>query len=187
MDELVSQFVGITDSTAEKARQYLNISDNNLEQAIELFFNTGGVDLLESTDNTAQASNPEAAAAAPRNPADVIEIDSDGDDDTAGHKTPKATTTHSTLESDEAMARRLQEEMYGDSGGRSGGGGGAMDTDAEGYRAPIARTRETLMGPDSYDLDDPADLRAAMQEQMIRRQQASNYPLPLPFADTLPY
>lgn len=170
MDELVSQFVGITDSTTDKARQYLNISDNNLEQAIELFFNTGGVDLLESTDNnTPQVSDPEAA---PRSRPDVIEIESDGDDDTAGHKTPKA-TTQSTLQSDEAMARRLQEEMYGDAGGRDDGGT-SMDTDAEGYRAPIARTRETLVGPDSYDLDDPSDLRAAMQEQMLRRQQGRN-------------
>lgn len=164
MDELVAQFVGITDSTEGKARQYLQIADNNLEQAIELFFTSGGTDLFDATPST---TNPPPTT---RRQPEVIELDSDGDDedDTESRRRTQAPVAGSSLESDEEMARRLQEEMYG--GGNTGPG-----MDAEGYRAPIARTRETLVGPDSYDLDNPADLRAAMREQMFARQQARMY------------
>ncbi|EWC46147.1 hypothetical protein DRE_04525 [Drechslerella stenobrocha 248] len=53
-------------------------------------------------------------------------------------------------EDDEAMARRLQEEMYAETGGNSSrwGGGGADDEFGDGIRAPMARTTETLVGPD---------------------------------------
>lgn len=68
------------------------------------------------------------------------------------------------VEDDEAMARRLQEEFYG-------AAGAGETTDAEGIRAPIARTTETLVGPGAYDLDDEDDMRAAVLEQMRARQQ----------------
>ena len=165
MDELVAQFVGITDSTESKARQYLQITDNNLEQAIELFFTSGGTDLFDAAPPT--TTNPPPATRTQR---EVIELDSDEDDenDTESRTRASAPAAASALESDEEMARRLQEEMYG-----AGNTGSGMD--AEGYRAPIARTRETLVGPDSYDLDNPADMQAAMREQMYARQQARMY------------
>ena len=43
------------------------------------------------------------------------------------------------------VARRLQEEMYGSGDGGSGAGFGG-DVDAEGVRAPMARTTETPSG-----------------------------------------
>ena len=67
-------------------------------------------------------------------------------------------------EDDEAMARRLQEEFYG-------APATSESADAEGIRAPIARTTETLVGPGAYDLDDEGDMRAAVLEQMRARQQ----------------
>ena len=67
-------------------------------------------------------------------------------------------------EDDEAMARRLQEEFYG-------APAASESTDAEGVRAPIARTTETLVGPGAYDLDDEGDMRTAVLEQMRARQQ----------------
>ncbi len=71
---------------------------------------------------------------------------------------------YETVDEDEAMARRLQEEYYG-----SAGTGG--DVDAEGIRAPIARTTETLVGPESFDVNDEAQMRAAVLEQMRARHQ----------------
>lgn len=165
MDDLVSQFVGITDSTAEKARQYLGVSDNNVEQAIALYFETGGQDLGGTTEPVTAPPTSKNHSTGGR---EIIDLDSDDDGD--GDATPKRSAgapAGQSMESDEEMARRLQEEMYG-----GGGGGAGRSMDAEGYRAPIARTRETLVGPDSYDLDDPEDMRAAMREQMYLRQQA---------------
>lgn len=75
-----------------------------------------------------------------------------------------------SFEDDEAMARRLQEEMYG--GG--GGGGAGDDVDSEGVRAPMARTTETLVGPNSDWSTvgrDPGEMRAAVAEQMMARQR----------------
>jgi UBX domain-containing protein 7 len=172
MDELVSQFVAITDTTSEKARQYLNISDGNIENAVELFFTTGGVDLIENADSAPATSDQPSTtrAAATREQPEVIDLDSDEDEGIgrAGGQVLNSGTSRlpqsATAESDEAMARRLQEEMYA---GTDVAGG----VDAEGYRAPIARTRETLVGPDPYELNDHDGMRAAVEEQIMRRQQ----------------
>lgn len=75
-----------------------------------------------------------------------------------------STSRAGPLEDDEAMARRLQQEIYGDAGV-------GEQTDAEGVRAPIARTTETLVGPGAYDMDDEDEMRAAVLEQMRARQQ----------------
>lgn len=71
---------------------------------------------------------------------------------------------YETVDEDEAMARRLQEEYYGSTG--TGG-----DFDVEGIRAPIARTTETLVGPESFDVNDESQMRAAVLEQMRARHQ----------------
>ena len=68
----------------------------------------------------------------------------------------------SSYEDDEAMARRLQEEAYG-----AGGGGAGMDD----IRAPMARTTETLVGPDANWGGGEDDMRASIAEQMMARQQ----------------
>ncbi|KAJ8106686.1 hypothetical protein OPT61_g9376 [Boeremia exigua] len=70
----------------------------------------------------------------------------------------------SNLESDEELARRLQEEDYG-------GGGSARVKDE--VRAPIQRTQETLVGPGSnWGPGDPEDdIDAMVQEQLARRQR----------------
>ena len=182
-DELVAQFVGITNASSEKASQYLRICDNNVQQAIELFFNTGGADLGEAAGSPAQSS----AQAPPVPPAhtrpgaqtDPIDLDTDEEMDTdepeivdvrpggAARSSPPpaagASATGHTQEDDETMARRLQEQFYS-------GADMAGDVDADGYRAPIARTRETLVGPGSYTYDDPDDSQALL-DQMRRRNE----------------
>ncbi|CAD6574606.1 MAG: hypothetical protein ASARMPRED_006826 [Alectoria sarmentosa] len=73
------------------------------------------------------------------------------------------------VDDDEAMARRLQEEFYG-AAGMSGGGGAEM-VDEHGYRAPIGRTTETLVGPGSFDPTDEDEMNAAVTDQMAARRQ----------------
>ena len=75
------------------------------------------------------------------------------------------------VDEDEAMARRLQEEYYGGAQ-RGGAGSGNTMLDEEGYRAPIARTTQTLVGPDSFDPSNAEEMRAAVMEQMMARRQA---------------
>ena len=88
---------------------------------------------------------------------------------TSSSATPPAGQAPIAVDDDEAMARRLQEEFYG-AAGRTGGVG-AETVDEHGYRAPIARTTETLVGQGSYDPTDEDDMRAAVMEQMAARRQ----------------
>lgn len=154
-DEAITTFCSITDTTPQQAQQYLQFSDGNVEQAIELFFNNP--DLAGS----APAAQPQPASTRD----DPINLDDD-DDDVADMS---AAQGGPSTEDDEAMARRLQEEMYGAGGG--GGAGGAGGVDEEGVRAPMARTTETLVGPGSDWRDDPNEMQAAIGEQMQARMR----------------
>lgn len=158
MDDMIAQFTSITGATPERAQQYLNVSDNNVEQAVTLFFETGGADMGGALPEQ-QASQPAASGRGYRENADgTVTIDSDDDEVmTTGSRPAQPSANY---EDDEAMARRLQEEAYG-----SGGAGGGMDE----VRAPMARTTETLVGPDA-DWGGPDDMRAAIAEQMAARQ-----------------
>ena len=159
MDEQISTFCSFTSATPQQAQQYLSLTDNNVEQAVELFFNSP--DLGNAPSQPAQPSS---------NSNNPITIDDDDDDDVqmgGGGQAPGA-----SFEDDEAMARRLQEEMYGSSAGGGGGGGdgrGGIDPET-GVRAPMARTTETLVGPGSDWRNDPEEMNAAIFEQMQRRR-----------------
>lgn len=92
------------------------------------------------------------------------------------HTPPVATPTPGAgvgaMDDDEAMARRLQEEFYGIGGGPPGASSSNTDLlDEHGYRAPIERTTETLIGPESFDPSNPDEMRAAVLEQMAARRQ----------------
>ncbi|KAF8245351.1 hypothetical protein K440DRAFT_555949 [Wilcoxina mikolae CBS 423.85] len=152
-DELVAQFMAITDSTSKKkAESYLKVSDNDLAQAIQLFFDTGGADIEASIPTSSAAPPLPARQTGARNGPLEIDEDDDMEDDDV-RQALRASEQHPTLpaqsgpvsyEDDEAMARRLQEEFYGT------GGGEAIDME-NGVRAPIAKTRETLVGPEDDD------------------------------------
>jgi hypothetical protein len=135
--EKVAQFVELTGATTQKAQSYLKVSDNNLEAALTLFFDTGGVDI--EADIPTSHPSPMRQAGTGSQPIDV-------DDDLAEamRASGAAAGGSNTYEDDEAMARRLQEEFYGSGGGSSSMGGDEV-------RAPMARTRETLVGPDIDD------------------------------------
>lgn len=201
-DDALSQFAAITGTTADRAQQYLTLTDGNLEQAIELYYANDGAE-LESAPSVAsiQPSQPPAVPPSSTRPSrsrqgyedsrGVVHVDSEPESDISDDENAERATTasarrqpHSTstslpqtqaastsssiqarpVEDDETMARRLQEEFYGATGAGEA-------TDAEGIRAPIARTTETLVGPGAYDLDDEDDMRAAVLEQMRARQQ----------------
>lgn len=146
-EEAILNFVSITGANPQKAAQYMRLADNNLEQAIQLFFDSPNLDVGDgpAPTNTTAPSNSE-------NP---ITVDSDeemSDFDVGA----QAHSRRSDVEDDEAMARRLQEEMYGQ---------------PEQVRAPMARTTETLVGPGSNwgPGDEDEDVEARVQEQLRRR------------------
>jgi hypothetical protein len=167
MDDQIAQFSGITAATTSQAEQYLALTEGNLEQAIQLYFEDPS--LATSTPaapaaTTAAASHQPAASSRPKRKAytedddGVVHVDSDESEDFdmgEAHEPPAADTN-----ADAEMARRLQEEMYS--------GGGTMDPDA--VRAPMARTTETLIGP---DLDDD-DISHMVQQQLLERRRRAN-------------
>ena len=159
-EENVANFCGITSCSPEQAAQYLRLTDGNLEQAIQLFFDSPGL-----ADAPAAPSQPSAAASSAQNPIN-IDSDDDMDFDPAPQGNAPSTRAQPGVEDDEAMARRLQEEMYGGGGGAAGGAGN------DEIRAPIERRVETLVGPGSNwgPADDEEDLDAMVQEQLARRR-----------------
>ncbi|KAF2842822.1 hypothetical protein M501DRAFT_1012217 [Patellaria atrata CBS 101060] len=157
--ETVAQFVAFTDASSERAAQYLQLTDGNLEQAIQLFYDSP--DLTFGTTNT--NAQPPTSTGGSR-PEDAINLEDSDDNmsEESGYALPRQIHPTASTEDDEAMARRLQEEMYG------GGGSSGMN---EGVRAPIERTTETLVGPGASWGGDSDDMRAAITEQLLARQR----------------
>ena len=198
-DEAVAQFVSFTSSTTERAQQYLQLTDGNVQQAINIFFTNDGNDPAGSTSSTQQqTSQPPPVPPTETRPSNrgqgyedengIVHIDSDTEypedvtPQITRHQTQRSGIARSrpdiqtplssalandvpvdALDEDEVLARRLQEEFYS-----AGGLGGEVDPD--GVRAPIGRTTETLVGPDSLDTTNE-QIRAAVQEQMRARQR----------------
>jgi UBX domain-containing protein 7 len=152
MGDLVAQFTEITGATPELATQYLQLADFDIEQSMQLYFENGGAPLTEEPAQPPRRTHFEDEAG-------VVHLDSDTDDDNAPARAA------STFEDDAAMARRLQEEMYG----VSAGAGGIGEPD-QAVRAPMARTTETLVGPD-LDFDDEEDMHTNILSQLRARQR----------------
>lgn len=167
-EENILNFVGITSCDPDKAAQYLRLTDNNLEQAIQLFFDSPNLDFGPASTSQAPTSN---AASSAQNPIHIDSDDEMSDFDPAAHtSTPPARPPPDT-EDDEAMARRLQEEMYG-----GGGPGGAQGVDPDEVRAPMQRTTETLVGPDAnWGPPDEDEMHDMVQEQLARRRAGTPY------------
>ncbi len=183
MDEAISTVSAITGATPQVARHFLNLTDGDPEQAIQLFY-----DSPDLSSGMAQEPSPASAIQTQqsqhrhaRDPPDIVHIDSDSDGDIAMDADTDtennfsgpgdsnlhtaqaaASTTYSSYEDDEAVARRIQEELYA-------GGDMAGDYDTQGIRAPLARTTETLVGPGSEWTAE--DMHEAVLQQMRARQQ----------------
>jgi len=147
MEEDILNFVSITSADPQKAAQYLRLTENNLEQAIQLYFDSPNLDVGGGGEQVAsETSRPPAASAR-----DPIEIDSDEE------MSEYEPTEPYRPEDDEAMARRLQEEMFGGQGPEGD------------VRAPMARTTETLVGPGAEYA--PQDLDDLVAQQMAARRR----------------
>ncbi|KAL4881385.1 hypothetical protein BJY04DRAFT_207501 [Aspergillus karnatakaensis] len=151
--DVVAQFAEITGSNPELAAQYLQLTDFNIEQAMQLYFDNNGAPLTQepvpSTSAPSRASRP-----AYEDDSGVVHLDSDDEDTRATPRNQPGDAA--TFEDDAAMARRLQEEMYG-----------AQDTNDD-VRAPMARTTETLVGPEA---DFGGDMHESILSQVRNRQQ----------------
>lgn len=192
MDEdAVAQFVSFTSSTSDDAIQYLRLTDGDIQQAIDLFYANDGNDLSSSAQAPPTSSRPPGRRQRGYEDSHgIVHIDSDSefsDDENPeamstslsgpavsarsrpSTHTPSRTTPPSAsvaVDDDEAMALRLQEEIYAGAGARE-----VTGADPDGLRAPIGRTTETLVGPGSFDPSNAHELRTAVLEQMRARQQ----------------
>lgn len=189
-DEAISSVTAITGASPEVARHYLQLTDGNLEQAIQLYFDSP--ELASMASNTAPAPPPPSSRPVPRtvsrtDSSGVIHIDSDDDameediddDDTIQRQAAGSAAPGVPYEDDEAMARRMQQELY--SGGDQSG---ALDGD--GVRAPIGRTTETLVGPGA-DWEGSVDVHDAVLEQLRRRAgpRSGKCRIPTTFAEVI--
>src|ERR1700754_642642 len=114
MDEAIATVIAVCGTTTELASQYVQLADGDANQAVQLFFENGGGDLAGPPSPPPPPAAPEHAGSS----ADPIDIDAeehisdDNDPEVTGFR--KATQPPAgDYEDDEAMARRLQSEMYG--------------------------------------------------------------------------
>lgn len=184
--EAISTFSGITGASPEVAQGFLSLTGNDVERAIELFFENP--ELASSVQTGVPASAPPASAPSRSNIAredsrGIIHIDSDdddvmqlSDDDVDRDDDDRATAAQAAAlaqeEEDAAMAKRLQEELYGENpGSGSGAGAGAGLMGDDDVRAPIARTTETLVAPDpSWAGGGGDDFNSAFLNQLRSRR-----------------
>lgn len=192
-DAAVAQFTEITGSSADLATQYLQLTDYNLQTAMQLYFENGGAEVGPAASET-----PSAAAAPPPPPqssrppgyeddAGVVHIDSDdatSEPEITGYSAGRSgsasrdrsgaadgSSGSRLYEDDAAMARRLQEELYA-GGGNAQAPQAPAEYDEEGVRAPMARTTETLVGPGAVGFDDDDDMSSAVMRQLQARERA---------------
>ncbi|KAG9250333.1 uncharacterized protein F5Z01DRAFT_666489 [Emericellopsis atlantica] len=178
--ESISMFCGITGASTEVAQGFLNLSNNDVSRAIELFFENPE---LASNVQTSVPSRPAATSGTTttrEGSREIIQIDSDDDDimqvddesdQDDGQAAAQRAAAMAQEDEDAAMARRLQNELYGEGGGQSGGADGMGE---DGVRAPIGRTTETLIAPNPAwaDEEDDGGAHAAFLEQIRRRRAA---------------
>ncbi|KAK2755477.1 hypothetical protein FQN54_006414 [Arachnomyces sp. PD_36] len=190
-DAAVAQFTEITGSPPHLAAQYLQLTDYNVETAMQLYFENGGAEIgPAASEPSAPPPVPPQSSRPPGFQAQgggVINIDSDDDESDlndagiTGYNAARSASASRDrsgaadgspgsrlFEDDAAMARRLQEEMYGGAANNQGGAG----FDEDGVRAPMARTTETLVGPGAGGFDDDEGMHEAVMRQMQARQNA---------------
>jgi len=175
MDDAIDTFVAFTGATPDVARRYLEMTENNGEQAIQLYFDSpdlaSGVGASAPPIPSSTRPQPLGTSVGRENPRGVVHLDDDDEDmadvNDETERDEQATSAAAIAqaadyEDDEAIARRMQEELY--AGGDAGGGFGG-----DGVRAPIERRTETLVGGPGGDWG-PEDMQAAVQQQMRLRQ-----------------
>lgn len=181
-DDPVAQFMSITGANDAVAAGCLSMTEGDVMAAVNLFFENPDIarsfpaqpsSAAPASSSTAATSRAQGASSSRnlgrQDDQGVIHIDDDDDDDDDPIRIDDDddvdVVDHSHLEriaqesDDAAMARRLQEEMYGGGSGPSG---------ADDVRAPIARTTETLVAPSGYGA--PMDDDGFGMLEQLRRQ-----------------
>ncbi len=190
-EETVTNFMALTDANEHVARSFLEVTNGDLAQAAELFFESPE---MVTTFNQASASRahdpprlPEARPATQptygvhARPSDdardghtpiQIESDSEFEDDIFDNESAavqaETVARSAQEEEDAAMAKRLQEELYAEP---------TTTTAADGIRAPMGRTTETLVAS-GFDMGEGEHDEVAMQvmDQLNRRRQQLHNP-----------
>ncbi|KAL2021357.1 hypothetical protein VTK56DRAFT_7222 [Thermocarpiscus australiensis] len=187
-DSVVDAFMGITGANDTAAQHMLELCGGDFEQAVQLWFSdeelqrtltnagsstAGNATTTASLQSAGQSSRTNRPRVGREDAQGVIHIDSDDDvpmtDDEAYGKFDDVDEAANAAraaqeEEDAAMAKRLQEELYG-----------GQPVDEGGVRAPMGRTTETLIGP-SYDDEDegPAAVLEQMRRRHLQRPRANN-------------
>ena len=158
LDEAIAQVVVVTNTTPERAAQYVQLADGDPDQAVTLFFENDGADLAGIAVSPAAPQPPQSTAYRSRgqdssHPIDVDESNTvnPADSEITGYGHSSSHGHADIVDEDARLAQRLQEEAYGES-----------DQDAV-VRAPIARQAETLLGPG-------ADLSAGPVSDQVNRR-----------------
>ena len=113
------------------------MSNYDIQSAISLYFETGGVDLAPSGPTNPPPRPPVQRAASPP----VVDLD-----DFAGNVQGGAAVPENVIDEDEALARRLMQEDVDQAGPSAG------TTFNDGVRSPIAARNDILVHPDmDYD------------------------------------
>ncbi|TAQ88400.1 hypothetical protein B7494_g3265 [Chlorociboria aeruginascens] len=184
MEGAIETFTTVTGKSADVAKRYLEMTENNAEQAIQLFYDSP--DLISGDDPAPLPTAPLIPTSTrphlppmgiSRDDADgLIQLDSDDDEEDmeldetyADPAVTHAAAVSVDYEDDEAIARRLQEELY--AGGDASGG-----FDADGVRAPIARTTETLVGAPGGDWPPESMHDTVLQQMRTRRNRTIGAP-----------
>jgi len=182
MDDNISTFMAITGASTDVARSFLEMTAGNFERAIELFYENPdlvsgvGAGLSSTGQSSTTPAAPSGGNIGRQDSAGVIHIDSDDDQDMQLEDfsdnegaNDRAVAAHAAAmaqeEEDAAMAKRLQEELYG---GNQGSGSGGNPDDV---RAPIARTTETLVAPGWGGGENDDGMEAAFLEQLRQRRR----------------
>lgn len=175
MDEAIATVATVTGATPELAAQYVQLADGDANQAVQLFFENGGADLAGSSAPQPVPPTTSRQSGDAQNPIDLDDeenITDDNDPEVTGFRkstqrnAPSQPTTTSDFQDDEAMARRLQEEMYGE---------GGVD---EPIRAPIARQAETLVGAGAGSLPLSGAAYDAAVEARMQAFERRRHPSP---------
>ena len=176
MDEAIDTFVAFTGASPDVARRYLEMTENISEQAIQLYFDSPDLasGIGQSTSSappipSSTRTQPRATSVGKEDSRGVVHLDDDDEDmvDVDDEDEEQATSAAAIgraadYEDDEAIARRMQEELYA-------GGDAASSLGADGVRAPIGRTTETLVGGPGGAWG-PEDMQTAVEQQMRLRQ-----------------
>lgn len=164
-DEAIAQVVLVTNTTPERAAQYVQLADGDPDQAVTLYFENDGADLVGASSTSQPQPQPSTTRVSrrgdPENPIDVDEegnISDDNEPEITGYRKVDHNIHGDTFDEDARLAQRLQEEAYGEAGHDMG------------VRAPIARQAETLVGPGAdFGMGSMDPINRRMWEMQQRR------------------